>query len=438
MKKSYLLLSVFFAIAMTSCSSNEDDNSNPDPESLYQEEGFVLSSISQSTAGYSYYAGFFAQQPSGEVNLSEKTAYSTFLTRTSYKNFLYGISLDGDKKVSKQAILKSSGAVVEVASIPLLDYLQAVKIINDNLGVYSTGGNRTLFLFNPTTMENIGQIDMSKAKNFPDNEVNVYAHLDYRPNDNKLFASLYTNSSKTGQFYDAQDIYVEVVDLTTRKWEKTTVFKQATYPVSRGLENSIVDEAGNVFIVTQGQYGLDGQLGPNSAKRSRPQILKIPAGKTDFDSTYSFNPINAVGQQNSLFQLLLGTIYDANGVAYSCISAAPYPPRLLELIGKLATNSITATEYAELSDLAFYSPVQRWAKLDLNAQTATVIEDLPLTAGYGYPNNHKYEGKFLFPIYNTSLNLNGYYKFDPAAGKSEKIVNVSAGGLVTDLVKLSK
>ncbi|WAC13039.1 hypothetical protein [Dyadobacter pollutisoli] len=436
MKTTNLLRSVLFAAVLVSCSSEDEPKS--EPESLYQEEGFLLSSISQSTAGYSYYAGFFPQQPSGEVDLTKNTAYSTFLARTSYKNFIYGISLDGDKKLSKQAILKSSGAVVEIASIPLLEYLQAVLIVNENLGVYSTSENRSLFLFNPATMENLGRIDMSKAKNFPENEGNVYGHLSYRPNDNKLFASLLTNSSKTGQFYDAQDVYVEVVDLTTKKWEKTAVFKQATYPVSRGLEHSVVDEAGNVYISTQGQYGLDGQLGPNAAKRSRPQILKIPAGKTDFDSTYAFNPINAVGQQSSMFQLLLGTIYDANGIAYACISAAPYPPRLLELIGKLAVNSITAAEYAELSNLAFYSPVQRWAKLDLNAQTATVISDLPLTAAYSYPSTHKYEGKFYLPVYNPSMNLNGYYQYDPAAGKSEKLVNVTAGGIITDLLKLTK
>ncbi|MCF0055242.1 hypothetical protein [Dyadobacter sp. CY356] len=436
MKKNNFLLSILFASTLFSCSS--DNKSGAEPESLYQQEGFLLSSISQSTAGYSYYAGFFSQQPSGEVDLTKNTAYSTLMARTSYQNFIYGISLDGDNKLSKQAILKSSGAVVEVASIPLLDYLQAVLIINENLGAYATSGNRSLFLFNPSTMENLGQIDMTKAKNFPENEGNVYAHLSYRPNDNKLFASLLTNSSKTGQFYDAPDVYVEVIDMTTRKWEKTAVFKQATYPVSRGLEHSVVDEAGNVYITTQGQYGLDGQLGANAAKRSRPQILKIPAGKTDFDSTYAFNPINAVGQQNSSFQLLLGTTYDANGIAYACISAESYPARLLELIGKLAVNSITAAEYAELSNLAFYSPVQRWVKLDLNAQTAAVIEDLPLTAAYSYPSTHRYDGKFFLPIYNPSMNLNGFYKHDPATGKSEKMVNVSAGGIVTDLVKLSK
>lgn len=436
MKRITLLMSVLFAVTLLSC--DKDKDSTPEAESLYQDEGYVLASITQSAAGNSFYVGFFADKPAGDIDLTKKTAYSNFAMRTAHRNFIYGVGLDGDKKVSKQAILKSSGAVVEVGSIALIDYLSAIKIINDELGVYTTWGNRALFLFNPKTMENLGQIDMSKAQNFPDNETNIYTHLAYRPNDNKLFATLYTNSGKTGQFYDAQDVFVEVIDLTTKKWEKTTSFKQATYPISRGAENSIVDETGNVYIVTQGQYGLDGQLGPNSAKRSRPQILKIPTGKTDFDATYSFNPVNVVGQTNSIFQLLLGTIYDSNGIVYACLSAESYPPRLLELIAKLASSTITAAEYSELSNLAFYSPVQRWAKLDMNAQTVSVIADLPLTAGYGYPNSVKYDGKFYFPIYNADLKLNGYYTYDPATGKSEKGGTVTAGGLVTDFIKLTK
>lgn len=436
--KTKFLLCLLLSVTLFSCSDSDSDGPETKPESLYQEEGYVLASASQSTAGYSYYAGYFGELPMGDVDLTKKSAYSTFSIRMVYKNFMYGVSLTGDKKLSKQAILKSSGSVVEVAAIPLIDYISAIKIISDDLGVYSTGGNRALFLFNPTTMENLGQIDMTSAQNFPANETNIYTHLAYRKSDNRLFATLFTNSSKTGQFYDAENVYVEVINLTTKKWEKTAKYEQATYPVSRGLENGLVDEQGNVYIVTQGQYGLDRELGPTAAKRSKPQILKIPAGSTDFDPTYSFNPVNAVGMPNLLFQLVLGTIYDANGIVYACISGQQDPPRLLELIAKLANNTITTVEYAELSNLAFYEPNQRWAKLDMNAKTATLIADIPLTAGYGYPNSRVYEGKFYFPVYNPGLKLNGFYRYDPSTGKSEKLNTISAGGLVTDLMKFTK
>lgn len=436
MKKTRLLLSLFIAGSLFSCSKTEDET--PTAESKYQEEGYVMASISQTSASNTFYAGYFPTLPSGTIDLTTKSSYSSFYPSTVWKNYMYGQPLVSDKKLSKQAIVKATGAIEEVASIPLVDFLSRVLIINDQLGVYSTGGNRGLFMFNPTTMENLGPIDMSAAQNFPDHETNIYAYLTYRPNDNRLFAALYTNSSKTGQFYDAQNVYVEVINMTTKKWEKTAVFEQATYPVTRGSENSLVDENGNVYIFTQGQYGLDGQLGPNAAKRSRPQILKIPAGSTDFDKTYSFNPVNGVGFSNLMFQLVLGGVYDANGIAYACISGQQDPPRLLELIAKLATNTITATEYQELSNIAFYSANQRWARLDLNAKTATIIADIPLTAAYGYPITYKYDGKIFLPAYNSEQKLNGIYSYDPAGNKATLVNSLTAGGLITHFYKLTK
>ncbi|GAB4047505.1 hypothetical protein [Spirosoma litoris] len=433
--KTNLLLSVILAGTLLSCKKDDD---TPIADSKYQEEGYVMASISQTSASNTFYAGYFPTLPSGNIDLTTKSSYSNFYPSAIWKNYMFGQPLVSDKKLSKQAIVKATGAIEEVASIPLVDFISRVIIINDQLGVYSTGGNRALFMFNPTTMESLGQIDMSSAQNFPDNETNIYANLTYRASDNRLFAALFTNSSKTGQFYDAQNVYVEVINLTTKKWEKTAIYEQATYPFTRGSENGIVDEAGNVYIITQGQYGLDGQLGPNGAKRSKPQILKIPAGSTDFDKTYSFNPVNAAGLPNLMFQLLLGGVYDANGVMYACISGQQDSARLLELIAKLATNTITATEYQELSNLAFYDANQRWAKLDLNAKTATFIQDIPLTAGYAYPITYKYDGKIYMPAYNSALKLNGLYSYDPSTSKATQLNSVTAGGLITHFYKLTK
>lgn len=87
-----------------------------------------MASISHSTAGFSYYAGYFNTLPSGDVDLTKKSAYSNFSVRTVYKKYIYGAPVSGDKKVSKQAILKSSGAVVEVAAIPYLNTFLRSKL----------------------------------------------------------------------------------------------------------------------------------------------------------------------------------------------------------------------------------------------------------------------------------------------------------------------
>ena len=125
MKTTKILLSILLAATLISCS--KDDDTDPVAESLYEEEGYVVASLSQSTAGFSYYAGYFNALPSGDLDMTKKTAYGNFFVRTSHRNFIYTAGELSDKKLSKQAILKSSGAIIEVASIPLLDAVSAVS-----------------------------------------------------------------------------------------------------------------------------------------------------------------------------------------------------------------------------------------------------------------------------------------------------------------------
>lgn len=436
MKTRVLLLTVLLSASLLACST--DGEADPEEVSPYQESGYVVSTIVQSSGSNNYYAGFYPEIPSGDIDLTTKSSYGYFYPRATWKSFMFGSSLKGENALTKMAVSKQTGNLVEVASIPLIEYLNTITIVSDELGVYTTWDKKGVALFNPSTMQNLETIDMTGSKSVAGVTRENYSHAVYRKQDNKLFLFLLADNNKTGQFYDAVDVYAEVVNLTTKKWEKTLTFSQATYPISRGLENPLIDEQGNIFVITQGQYGLDGQLGPNSARRSRPKILKIPAGTTEFDASYAFNPVDKVGQQNLLFQLILGGVYHANGVAYACISGQQDPPALLALIAKLAAGTITEAEYATLQNLAFYGANQRWAKLDLNAQTATIIESLPLTAGFAYPNSYIRDGKVHLQVYNSDLKLNGFYEYNPANGNSTKLFTVTAGGLAINLIKLSK
>jgi hypothetical protein len=360
--------------------------------------------VNESTGGSTYYAGYFENLPgSSTVDMTAKSTFNYFFEKTDWKNFIFGTSLRGDRTLSKIAV-DQDGRLVEVASIPLLNDLNFVRIIDDNLGLSTLwNSDRYVGLFNPSTMEPLGVIDMSKAKKIATNRRNYYSNIVYRKQDNWVFLALLTDSDKTSTYYDATDVYVEVVNLKTRQWEKTITYANASYPVSRDNENQIVDESGNIWIFTQVSYGLDGQMAPRAAQYARPQILKIPAHSTEFDASYSFNPVNAFGQQNLFVQLRLGSIYDANGIAYSCISAQPESPRILELVGKFGKGVITEAEFFELRNAIFYSENQRWVKLDLNARTVTSIEGIPFTAGFEYPNAYKYGDKFYFQ-YNTASN----------------------------------
>ena len=436
MKNSPILIASLVAFLLTSCDKNKVD---PGTEPQYKESGYVISSVNESTGGSTYYAGYFDTLPgSAGVDMTTKSTYNYFFGKADWRNFIFGASLKGDRTLSKLAVDRD-GKLVEVASIPLLNDLNFVKIIDDNLGLYTLwNSDRFLGLFNPSTMEDLGKIDMSKAKKIEANSRNYYSNIVYRKQDNRVFLALLTDSEKTGTYYDATDVYVEVVNLTTGQWEKTITYANANYPVSRGNENQIVDESGNIYIFTQGSYGLDGQMGPKAPKYARPQILKIPANSTEFDASYSFNPVNALGQQNLLVQLMLGSIYDANGIAYSCISAQPESPRILELVTKFAQGTITEAEFFELRNAIFYSENQRWVKLDLNARTATPIEGIPFTAGFGYPNAYRYEGKFYFQYNTASDNTSGFYEYDPGTRQATKAISLTNGGIASDFIRLSK
>lgn len=430
-----LLFIALLASFVIACKS--DEPTTPTEESPYYEDGYLVASTSQTTAGTSYYAGYYPTIPSGNIDLTTKSSYNYFYPRAIWKNFIFSNNLKGENVLTKLAVSKQTGTIVEVATMPLLTGLNQILIISDNLGVYTTWEKKGVTLFNPTTMQKIADVDMSKAKSTGLPREN-YSHIVYRKQDNKLFLFLIADNLDTGQFYDLVDVHAEVINLNNNQWEKTLTFPGATYPISRGMENPLVDEQGNIFVITQGQYGLDGQLGPNSRKSSRPKILKIPAGTTDFDLNYAFNPVDKIGQTNLLFQLILGGVYYSNGIAYACISGQQDPPALLALIAKLASGTITEAEYNQLRSLAFYGANQRWVKLDLNAQTATIIQDIPLTAGFAYPSTYVSNGKVYLQTYNEEIKMNGYYEHDPATGTSKKLFDVTAGGLATNLIKLSK
>ncbi|UTA68080.1 hypothetical protein [Emticicia sp. 21SJ11W-3] len=433
--KTRLLFLGLLAAALFACETTEPETK--EEQSKYYEDGFVISSVSQTTAGNSYYAGYYSSMPTGNIDITTKTSYNFLYTRAVWKNFIFSNNLKGENVLSKIAVSKETGNLVEVASLPLLGSLNQVLIISETLGVYTTWDKKGVALFNPATMQKITDVDMSKAKSSGLSRDN-YSHVVYRKQDNKLFLFLVADNFDTGQFYDLLDVHAEVVNLNNNQWEKTLTFQNATYPIARGFDHPLIDEQGNIFVITQGQYGLDGQLGPNSRKGSRPKILKIPAGTTDFDPNYAFNPVDKIGQTNLMFQLVLGGIYYGNGIAYACISGQQDPPALLALIAKMANGTITETEYNQLRSLAFYGANQRWAKLDLNAQTATIIQDIPLTAGFAYPNNSIVNGKLYLQTYNEDLKMNGFYEHDPVTGTSKKVFDLTAGGMAVGFIKLTK
>lgn len=434
--KSILLLMLAGTVSISSCTDDE-----PSAPATTKTSGYVATAITYNTSNSSYFAGYFDGLPSGTIDMTSKKAFTYIHPITSYKNAFYSNPLDGTFGLTKVAV-DVNGDILAQATIPLASYLAGVKILNDNLGIYSQwSAPGKIFTFDPATMTNTGEIDMTGAKVIAENDNNTYYVFAYRPQDNRLFAALYTNKSGTSQYYDATSVYVEVINLTTKKREKTAELANTMDLYCRGSLNEVVDETGNIYFLAQGSYGLDGNVGASAPAYTKPKLLKIPAGSTDFDESYSFNPVTAfnAGLSELLVQLAAGIVYGKDGIAYACISAKAYDdPRIYELIQKYVDGTITSTEIAELYQLVIYSPGLKWVKIDLNTKAVTEISGMTFTAGFSYPNSYNYDGKIYLQMLNEDEGVNGFYEFDPSTGTAKSIYNLSSGGVAVGLVKLTE
>lgn len=443
-----LLMSVcLMAAATVFMASCNDDDTTPKDDSGWNTDGqktsgFVSSVITYTASGSSYFAGYFNNIPAGNVDMTAQTSFTNFYPITHYRNAIYSSGLDGSNKLARVVVL-DNGQLAETGSIPTVSFVAGVKIINDTLGVYTDYGvNGKIYTFHPGTMEKGPEIDMTGATLIAENQINTYYVFAYRPQDHKLFATLYTNKAGTSQYYDATSIYAEVINLHTLKREKTTTHANVMDPFSRGVMEPMVDEAGNIYFMAQGSYGLDGQMGPEAPAYTKPHLLKIPAGTTDFDTGYTFNPVVALDEDfatdpQMLVQLAVGMVYGGDGIGYACLTAMPYEnPRIYQLLEKFAMGTITAEEVNELYQLVIYAPGLKWCKINLATKAVTEIEGIPFTAGFSYPNAYKIDGDIYFQTLNTDEGINGFYRYDQSTGASSSAFNVTAGGVAVSLTEL--
>ncbi len=438
MKKTIIaLLCVATFFSCKKDSPKEEQQTNDDDK--YHDSGILVVSNVDAAAGNreGYYVGYYpALTDAASVDLTTKSSYTNFWINGQSGRYLYGISTSDKRKYSKLGVNKETGVVEEVANFPLLTDTYFSLVCNEEIGIVSQNNNLDLIVFDPKTMLTKGTIDMSKAtkleKTIPHH---TYFSGAYRASDNRLFMYYFVDDKTTASYYDETSVYVEVINLATQKWEKTIKYEGAMYPISRGKENAVIDEDGNIYITCQGSYGLDGKLGPLATTTSRPQILKISAATNDFDKDYAFNPVDKLGYNNLMIQTLTGTIYDNNGIAYACVNASEEPLPLLQLIQKYATTGqLTEEEQAQLFGLAFYSVSQRWVKLDLKNKTASIINDIPLTASFAFPTSYKKGGKFYFNFNDGTKS--GFYEYDPASQQSKQVINITKGGQASELVFL--
>ncbi|MEM9887129.1 MAG: PKD domain-containing protein [Bacteroidota bacterium] len=408
-------------------------------ESPFKTSGWVIGSTLPVTGSVTNYTDFYDELPSGDIDITQGQSAQVQYYAVSRGQFFYGrIRTPGEFGVAKFAIDASSGELVEVGRITTLDPQFATAIISDELG-FSTGfGTLEVLAFNPSTMEIIQRIDLSVDTPLPpasDTNVRGVSGAYYNEMTGKLFLALNYNLITTNAFYDLPDVYAEVIDVNTLTRDGSIRHPEAFYPRMNAVDNSVVDAAGNLYIIAQGSYGLDGLLGPLAPDRARPQILKIDAQTNDFDVDYAWNPAAAAGFGNNLIQVFTSMVGTDSDIAYGLGVAAPDPPRLLQLIALFAQGMLDDAGFQELTDLVFTSENGQLYEINLADRTANVVPSAPLTAGYNYPYMYNYDGLIYHQV--SSANYNGFYVTDPSNGNATSpVFNLTAGGFATSLIKI--
>ncbi|MEM6377472.1 MAG: PKD domain-containing protein [Bacteroidota bacterium] len=402
----------------------------------YKKSGFLLGSVVTSSAGTSYFGGYFDQVPNPDVDLTQSSSFQRFQFITQHKEFLYGYPTTNEAGLSKFAVDNETNEVVLIDEIPLFNFVFDVVIVDDETGFFTQGNSQELTIFNPTTMAITGSVDMSNAQSFPENDANSFGAMIYNEQTGKLYLSLFTNNFATAQFYDADATYVEVVDVASRSWEKTIVHNDATYTLFRGNTNTVIDEQGNTYLIAQGSYGLDNQVGPTAAKGSRPQIIKIDAN-SEFDTTFAFNPIDAVGLQNNFFQLFTSMVYAGNNKVYGLGTGGPESQEIVALLIKLGAGTITDAEFDQLVQLVLFNESFKVMEIDLATKAVSFVDGIPFTAGFSYPYMYNYNGKIYSQITANGATFNGFYEIDPTTNMGTPLFNVSAGGFAFQYIDLA-
>ncbi|MGB3468038.1 MAG: PKD domain-containing protein [Cyclobacteriaceae bacterium] len=427
-----------YTVKLTATANGESEfiSKAVEVSSLYHESGyFVVSNVITSAAG-GVFGQYFPEIPEGDVDLTQGTAYQVFFMRDQLNEFLYGNPLDGSAGIAKLAVSKETNQLVEVGKLTTIDFVGSVTIINENLGFYSGFNFESIFVFNPTTMLTIKEIDMSGATKFPGNEETNFANMIYNSVTGKLLVTVYTDIEATPQFYDADKTYIEVVDVATQTWEKEIVLENAEYTIFRGNQNTVIDEAGNTYFISQGQYGLDGGVGPSAPAGSRPQLIRVNSN-SEFDKDYSFNPVDALGLQNNFIQLFTGMVYAGNNKAYGVATAGPESQEIVALLIKFSAGTMTDEEFTELRDLVFNDDAQVIVEIDLISKAVSFVPNMPLTAGFGFPFMFNYDGEIFLNFFSPDAGFNGYYQIDPSTSEATRLYNVTAGGISHQLIDLS-
>ena len=399
--KNLILLAVCLlgGFALTSCDSSNDD---PLPPMTEGKANMILAidMAPQASMGY-----IVPVQNTSNGNVSFTNAHEVKSTPylATYKDWVFSIGGAADANVYK-FIRNDDGTLTKAGQIQvdrMAPMAGNMLVVNDTKAYATAPIENKIVIFNPTTMERTGEIDLADSRwgaegsNTP-NPIGLFLR------DNILYVGL-------GQFDNMpickKGAHVLLVDATTDKPIKKIVDYRLSAATVIGVGAMFVDEKNDLYIPCWGSYGYvpDQYCG----------LLRIKNGETDFDKDYCFNLTDRTwtGVEGGKLQYVLSYHYAGNGELYFF----GYCPAFIGASGPDYIND--KTNYA--------------FKANLYNCTGEVL-DFPRTNGYSCAINHK-DSKVFFGLV-TETNGAGLFVYDRNTKTCSQSPVIKTQGTIMDMV----
>lgn len=371
------------------------------------DETFVILSATEK-----WDAGFmtsFDNFPSGvvsDVKSQSLQVASTFGFR-SYKNWIFSrANTAGDAGLQKYTV----NADGTIASDGFLLNATQFLVYDDHTGFYldEKRGTMKVQIFDPTTMQRTGEIDLSELRNTTISEYQVIGKHTLAAKEGKLYAGItYGTIAGAGYGDDVVDyIQFAVIDIATKTLDKTIKYEGDVNSIGWGSSGNKMWTLGDDGALYFYSTGLTNGF-------AKSKVLRIRAGETDFDKAWTLDAADFGDHRKT--SIATGLVKDG------------------KFYFELASEDLRA-DFSNLQQFIFDYYV-----LDVASGVAKKISGMP-KHHYAYANEQaitEIDGDVYFWVRNINEGIDAYYKLNADGTTATQAFNVDHDGFLWGFVKLS-
>lgn len=397
MKKvfSYYISALFIATLLLSCGGDD----TPGPEKTEGKAKMVLSldmTVNGSPVSYLPPVSEKLLQ-GGAASLTNAIESYAATYVESYKNWLYVFSV-GDVKLKRYS-RQDNGTLLPDGEIVCSNNAGAMVtnmiIISDAKAYVSLMLDNKIIIFNPTTMQKTGEIDLAKPEyGVKGSSTPNPAGMIYR--DGKVFVGCL----QLTQLPLCNDgAYVIVINEANDKPEKMISDMRAS-SASFFNNEMHMDEKGDIYVNCWASYGyVESQVGG---------FLRIRKGETEFDPGYFFQ-VTKTPVGNDMLMSAYSSCYKGNGIVY--------------MFGNNPKYISNPPDYVHDKSIEPF-------KIDLYNKTITRL-DLPRTNNYSCSISKI--GDIVYFGITSEANGSGLFTYNHKTGETSKAPVLNAPGTVMDV-----